>query len=62
MGIDGFRVGMKGFRVGTAGLGGSGVIVLGAGGASVVAVSGDFGTTGKVFFGVTGGRTVVILL
>lgn len=53
---------MKGFLVGTAGLRGGGVILLGVGGDLVVVVAGDFGTIVKVFFGVTGGRTVAILL
>lgn len=57
VGAGGFLVGIKGFRVGTAGLRGRGVTLFGGRGALVVVVvvvvavaAVDLGITGKIFF------------
>lgn len=62
VGMGGFLVGMEGFRVETAGLRGGGVTLFGGRGALVVVAAVDLGITGTIFFGVTGGRMVVVVL
>ena len=61
MGVGGFLVGTKGFRVGNDGLrGGRGALVVVV--VVVVVVAGvDLGITGKILFCVTAGRMVVVL-
>lgn len=65
VGIGGFLVGMEGFHTGTDGLRGGGDTLFGGSLVVVVVVvmaAVGLGIMGKILFGVTGGRTVVVVL